>query len=376
MISPSEFIHELRKFGTNFFTGVPDSLLKHLCAYITDTTDIKGHIITANEGNAVALGCGHYLATSSIPMIYMQNSGEGNAINPLLSLADEEVYQIPLLLIIGWRGEPGVHDEPQHIKQGKVTIPLLETIGIPFQVLSNDVEEMRSQVVKAYTSMRTNLKPYCLIVKKGVFESYSITQKMTDDGEMTRERALELIVASAEEHAIIVSTTGMASRELYEIRERNKQSHEMDFLTVGSMGHASQIALGIALNKKNRQVICIDGDGSALMHMGAMAIIGTTHPENLMHIILNNGAHDSVGGQPTVGKRVDLMGVARSVGYGTVQRVRDEQTLKDAMASQMKGPHCIEVAICRGNRPDLGRPKKTPKENKSEFMHYLQKETR
>lgn len=375
MIAPSAFVQELQKQGTGFFTGVPDSLLKNLCAYITDSFDAEHHIIAANEGNAVGLAAGHYLATGTIPMVYMQNSGEGNAVNPLLSLADTDVYQIPLLLCIGWRGEPGVHDEPQHVKQGKVTLSLLESMGIPYQVLSSDEATMKAQVEQVYATMKAGHAPVALIVKKGLFAEYTLQQSVCVEGQLTREEALEIIVKHTAPHAIFVSTTGMASRELYEIRERHGEGHEKDFLTVGSMGHASQIALGIALNKKHRQVFCLDGDGAALMHLGGMAIIGTRKPENYFHIILNNGSHDSVGGQPTVGREVDMVGVSASLGYATSVKVTDESTLVDALSTKKTGPHCIEVLVKKGNRKDLGRPKSTPVENKQAFMHYIAEET-
>ena len=371
MIEPILFVMELKKQGTEFFTGVPDSLLKNLCAYITDNFDTEHHIIAANEGNAVALAVGHHLATGTIPMVYMQNSGEGNAVNPLLSLADKDVYQIPLLLCIGWRGEPGVHDEPQHVKQGKVTLSLLDTIGIPYKVLSGEPDEMKAQIEQAYSFMRSESAPYALIVQKGLFGDYTLQNAKNVDGLMGREETLELVVQNTLIDAIYVSTTGMASRELYEIRERTDEGHSKDFLTVGSMGHASQIALGIALCRKNRQVVCLDGDGAALMHLGGMAIIGTTKPENYVHIILNNGAHDSVGGQPTVGREVDLAGVAACLGYRSSVRVTTREQLIEALRQDEPGPRCIEVLVRKGNRKDLGRPKNTPVENKHAFMQYV-----
>ncbi|ADY12111.1 phosphonopyruvate decarboxylase [Sphaerochaeta globosa] len=371
MIVPSMFVGELQKQGTVFFTGVPDSLLKNLCAFINDAFDSEHHIIAANEGNAVALATGHHLASGTIPMVYMQNSGEGNAVNPLLSLADNEVYQIPLLLCIGWRGEPGVHDEPQHVKQGKVTLSLLDTMGIPYQVISADSDQLRVQVENAYSYMRLKSAPYALIVKKGLFEDYTPQHSRQIEGQMSRKEALELVVQHTAINAIYVSTTGMASRELYEIRERNGEGHQKDFLTVGSMGHASQIALGIALNKKERQVVCLDGDGAVLMHLGGMAIIGTKKPGNYVHVILNNGAHDSVGGQPTVGREVDLAGVASCLGYRSSIRVTTQEQLVDALKLNELGPRCIEVLVRKGNQKDLGRPKSTPVENKQAFMQYV-----
>lgn len=371
MIAPELFVGELQSRGTGFFTGVPDSLLKNLCAYITDAFDEKHHIIAANEGNAVALAVGHHLATGTIPMVYMQNSGEGNAVNPLLSLADGDVYRIPLLLCIGWRGEPGAYDEPQHVKQGKVTLSLLETMGIPFLILSSETDELKAQMEKAYAYMRSEGTPYALIIQKGLFGDYALKNARDVEGTMSREEALELVAKHTAHDAIYVSTTGMASRELYEIRERNGESHQKDFLTVGSMGHASQIALGIALSKKTRQVVCLDGDGAALMHLGGMAIIGTTKPENYVHIILNNGAHDSVGGQPTVGRDVDLASVALCLGYKASVKANTQKQLIDALKADGPGPRCIEVLVRKGNRKDLGRPKSTPVENKQAFMQYI-----
>ncbi len=371
MIAPQAFVEELQRYGTDFFCGVPDSLLKNLCAYITDTVDREHHIITANEGNAVALAAGHHLATGAIPFVYMHNSGQGNAINPLLSLADEDVYQIPMLLCVGWRGEPGVKDEPQHLKQGKVTLSLFEAAGIPYQVLSAEPEQMVAQISEAYASMQENSSPYALIIRKEVFSSYVLQQKTIVDGALVREEALEIVVDHLPPDAIVVSTTGMASRELYEIREKREEGHQKDFLTVGSMGHASQIALGIALAKKERLVVCIDGDGAALMHLGGAAIIANATPERFLHIILNNGSHDSVGGQPTVGRSVNLVGVLLSLGYAKAVQVKTEDELIEALSAAVAGPYCIEVLVKRGNRADLGRPKSTPVENKHAFMRYM-----
>jgi len=300
MINPKEFYEELRSQGIDFFTGVPDSSLKYLCAYVTDNTDKKNHIIAANEGNAIALAAGKYLATKKIPIIYMQNSGQGNSINPLASLIDSDVYSIPLLMLIGWRGEPGKKDEPQHVKQGKITLKLLETLGIPHEVLPENIEEAKSTIKKAFQYMTTNNAPYAIVIKKGSFEEYVLQNKVESNYDMSREDAIKILTDNLEERDIVVSTTGKASRELFEYREELWQGHEKDFLTVGSMGHSSSIALGIALSRPERAVYCFDGDGALIMHLGASAIIGQNAPSNFKHIILNNGVHDSVGGQPTV----------------------------------------------------------------------------
>lgn len=375
MIQPQAFVDAIKSRGTTFFTGVPDSLLKSLCAYITDTVDESHHIIAANEGNAIALGCGNYLATGNIPLVYMQNSGQGNAVNPLLSLADEDVYQIPTLLVIGWRGEPGIADEPQHKKQGKVTLSLLDTMGIPYQVLSDNHEEAMEQIALAYTTMKAQMAPYALIIRKNLFAEYILQTENQPLGAISREEAIMSIVEKAPASALFVATTGMASRELYEIRENKKQSHQSDFLTVGSMGHSSQIALGIALEKKDRMVFCLDGDGAALMHLGGMAIVGSREPQNYYHVILNNGSHDSVGGQPTVGREVSLVQVALSLGYKSAIQVSTKEELEAVLETMGEGPCCIEVLVRKGNRKDLGRPKSSPVENKHMFMQNLAEES-
>lgn len=376
MIDPADFLRQLHLHGTEFFTGVPDSLLKSLCAYITDTVDSQRHIIAANEGNAIALASGYHLASSTIPFVYMQNSGQGNAINPLLSLADEEVYKIPMLLCVGWRGEPTVKDEPQHVKQGKVTASLFEAMGIPCQVLSSDRFEMIDQIQEAYASIKKRSAPYALIIRKNTFSAYTRNSEANAFGSFTREEALRALIDGLRDDAIVVSTTGMASRELYELREARSEGHERDFLTVGSMGHASQIALGIALKETQRNVVCIDGDGSALMHLGGMAIIGSLGLDNYLHVIINNGAHDSVGGQPTVGKTVDFLAVAKGLGYKTVKRVESLHEISSFVSESHEGPVCVEIRVKKGNRSDLGRPKTTPVENKEAFMHYVSKEGR
>ena len=373
MIQPQYFFELLEKNGTGFFTGVPDSLLKNFCAYLTDTVDEKHHIIAANEGCSVGLAAGHYFATGRIPLVYMQNSGLGNAVNPLLSLADKEVYSVPLLLIIGWRGEPGVSDEPQHIKQGKVTCAMLDTMGVPYVVLESDEQKVAMQVKDAYKSIRANTAPFALIIRKGCFDSYALKSNKSVVAEMTREQAIGQIIAYAPSNAFFVSTTGMTSRELYELRDKYQQGHAQDFLTVGSMGHASQIALGIALHQQDKTVVCLDGDGAVIMHLGALSTIGTQKPKNMVHIVLNNGAHDSVGGQPTVGYKINLCAIAAACGYGKVVCV---STKKELMASLTNidadmMPVFIEVRVSKGARADLGRPKTSPVENKNAFMALL-----
>ena len=373
MINPSFLYEKLFQKGTDFFSGVPDSLLKSFCAYITDHVKGENHIIAANEGAAIGLASGYHLATGKIPLVYMQNSGIGNAVNPLLSLADSEVYQIPIILLIGWRGEPNVKDEPQHIKQGKVTLLLLEAMGIPYTVMADNETELEKQIEFMYNHFSKNNSPYALVAKKDTFSSYKL-KNISDTKEnltLTREKAIEEILCHSKEEEIYISTTGMASRELYELREKLGQKHNRDFLTVGSMGHASQIALGIALQKPESSITCLDGDGAVLMHLGSLAIIGNRKPQNFRHIVLNNGAHDSVGGQPTVGLETNIVAIAKACGYETAFSVRTVEELRFALKESKKYPTLIEVRICKGAREDLGRPKSSPIENKKAFMEII-----
>ena len=372
MIRPEFFIEQLRDNGIDCFAGVPDSLLKNICAYITDHFDAQHNIIAANEGAAVGLAAGHYLATGQPACVYMQNSGEGNIINPLASLTDPEVYNIPVLLLIGWRGRPGVHDEPQHVKQGKVTTGLLNTMGVNFDVLSKEEDEAEKQIAKAVEALKRK-EVYALVIEKDTFEDYKLQNVEQNDLTMSREEAIQTVAAALGEKDCIVSTTGMISRELFEYRAAMNQGHERDFLTVGSMGHASQIALGIAMAKPDRKVWCFDGDGAAIMHMGSMAIVANKAPKNYVHVVFNNGAHDSVGGQPTVGLKIDLPAVAKAVGYPYSYSVGNKAEL-DAMLNEVKnldGPVFVEVKVKKGNRKDLGRPTTTPIQNKEALMDFL-----
>jgi len=376
MISPKRFFDELKGHQIDFYTGVPDSLLKNLCAYITDNLPSSQHIIAANEGGAVGLAAGYHLATGKIPVVYMQNSGLGNTVNPLMSLTDKLVYNIPVLLVVGWRGEPGVKDEPQHRKQGLVTLPLLETMGIQYEVLTDDESQLAEQIGRAVAHMQATKEAFALVVKKGTFDSYKLQSDTASAFSLSRENAIKLVAGHVSSNDVIVSTTGMISRELFEYRAAMNHGHHQDFLTVGSMGHASQIALGIAINKPGRRVFCFDGDGATIMHAGNMAIIGSVAPSNYYHIVFNNGAHDSVGGQPTVGHQVDIPSVARAFGYKTVKTVDNESDLVQQLESltQEEAPLLLEIKVKKGARADLGRPTTTPIENKEALMAFLQKD--
>lgn len=374
MITSEFFIEKLHAEGIDFYAGVPDSLLKNVCAYITDHFDAAHNIIAANEGAAVGLAAGHFLATGNAGCVYMQNSGEGNAINPLASLTDKEVYNIPLLLLIGWRGKPGVHDEPQHVKQGKITIGLLNIMGINYDVLSKEEDKAAKQIEKAVEAVR-NKEVYALVIEKDTFEDYKLQNVEQNGLTLGREEAVQTVAAALGDRDCIVSTTGMISRELFEYRAAMNQGHERDFLTVGSMGHASQIALGIALEQPERRVWCFDGDGAAIMHLGSMAIVASKAPKNYIHVMFNNGAHDSVGGQPTVGLKIDLPAIAKAVGYANAFSVETKEELLEALkvVKTIYGPILLEVKVKKGNRKDLGRPTTTPIQNKEALMAFLSK---
>ena len=376
MIRPQFFIETLNGYGINCYAGVPDGLLKNICAYITDHFDDSHNIIAANEGAAIGLAAGHYLATGQPACVYMQNSGEGNIINPLASLTDPEVYNIPVLLLIGWRGRPGVHDEPQHIKQGKVTTGLLNVMGVNYEVLSKEEDKAAKQIGEAAKALAKK-EVFALVIEKDTFEDYKLQNVETNDLTMSREEAIRAVAAALGEKDCIVSTTGMISRELFEYRAAMNQGHERDFLTVGSMGHASQIALGIALAQPERRVWCFDGDGATIMHMGSMAIVANKAPKNYIHVVFNNGAHDSVGGQPTVGLKINLPAVAEAVGYAKTYSVSTKEALEECLTSSFlhdpsgKGPVLLEIRVKKGNRKDLGRPTTTPIENKEALMTFL-----
>jgi len=366
-----EFVKTL---GADFYTGVPDSQLKALCNYLIYTYGINGtnHIIGANEGNCVGLAAGYHLATGKVPVVYMQNSGEGNVINPVASLMNDKVYGIPCIFVIGWRGEPGVHDEPQHIFQGEVTCKLLDVMDIKYMIISKEttVEEVTSKM-ESFREELKNGKQVVFVVRKGAL-SFDGKVEYKNNNKMLREDIIKHIVAVSKEDTI-VSTTGKASRELFEIREANKEGHGHDFLTVGSMGHSSSIALEIALQKPNKKIWIIDGDGAALMHMGSMAVLAANKPNNIVHVLINNGSHETVGGQPTVMGGVDVVKVAEGCGYPNVISVDtfedlDKELLKAKDRNELS---LIEVKCSIGARDDLGRPTTTAKENKEAFMKAL-----
>ena len=348
-------------------------MLRPFCACVAEHTKKERHIIAANEGAAIGLAAGSYLASGRPALVYMQNSGLGNAINPLLSLADMSVYGIPMILMIGWRGEPGVKDEPQHVAQGQATTSLLNAIGVEHYQLPNDTAEATTMLNELRKQTIKDNKPVAVLVSKNTFADYHADENDDEPVTLSRERAIELILNQIKPDSSVVSSTGMISRELYELRDHFKQNHDTDFLTVGSMGHCSQIALGIAVTNSNKRVICLDGDGAAIMHMGSMAIVGQASSANLLHVILNNGRHDSVGGQPTCGLEINFTTIAEGCGYQLVRSANDETELINALdaMSDLEGPLLLDVRIGAGHRKDLGRPEISPQDQKRNFMRHL-----
>lgn len=360
--------------GSDFYTGVPDSQLKALCNYLMDTYGInpKHHIIAANEGNCTALAAGYHLATGKVPVVYMQNSGEGNIINPVASLLNDKVYAIPVVFIVGWRGEPGIHDEPQHIYQGEVTLKLLEDMDIKSFVIGKDTaDDEVEEIMAKFSKILATGKDVAFVIRKGALtDAPEVEYK--NGNHMVREEIIRHIVKVSGEDPI-VSTTGKASRELFETRVSNGQSHKYDFLTVGAMGHSSSIALGVAINKPDTRIWCVDGDGAVLMHMGSMAVVGANKPKNLIHIVINNSAHETVGGMPTVASGIDLTAVAKACGYPNAVCVDNFADFdKELEAAKNRNELTfIEVKSSIGARENLGRPTTTALENKQNFMEYL-----
>lgn len=363
--------------GIDFFTGVPDSYLKGLCneLYVRYGTDGAAHIVAHNEGGAIGLCAGHFLATGRPALCYMQNSGLGNTVNPLTSLTDFRVYRIPCLLVIGWRGEPGTKDEPQHVKQGAVTLSQLELLDIPYRILSADTADQEfERMFGDLLSVLKEQKTAALVIRKDALTT-SAKPGWGNAYPMARERAAEIILAHIGPRDILVSTTGKLSREVFELREKSGQPHDHDFLTVGSMGHASMIALRMAEECPDRLVWCLDGDGAAMMHLGAMPLIGQRHPANLIHVIINNGAHETVGGMPVCSGSLNITDLAKASGYAVILRADTETSLSAALRTitASEGPVLLEICCACGARADLGRPTSTPLQNRDALMNFITK---
>lgn len=370
MIGADLFVDEIEKLGIDFFTGVPDSQLKPFTNEIISRYGVgRKNVIAANEGNAVGLASGYYIATDKPGCVYLQNSGLGNIFNPVTSLTNEEVYGIPVLYVVGWRGEPDVHDEPQHVFQGKITLQTLELLNIKaFDIHKDITVEKMSEIFNEISHRFLNRESSALVIRKGALENKTKVQ-FSNHNTLVRESAIKKIIECIPKESLITSTTGKISRELYENRELNGEGHEKDFLTVGSMGHASSIALGQALSQKNKKIVCIDGDGAVIMHMGAMATIGAYEPVNLLHIVLDNSAHETVGGIPTISNKMDFVSIAKAVGYKEAYEVDNLNDLESVLKESVKKEKLIfiRVLVTLGSRENLGRPKEKPIDNLEKF---------
>jgi phosphonopyruvate decarboxylase len=360
---------KLSDSGIDFFTGVPDSLLKELSFFIESSVSKDRHIIAANEGNAIGIATGRYLATGSPACVYMQNSGFGNAINPLLSLADPSVFSIPMLIFVGWRGEPSTADEVQHQKQGGIMEDLLQALQIPF-FHSSHGSNFLDTLQLAINQMMSESTPVVVLISKDTFDHKIISKHKANHFELTRARALELVVESLDDECYTVSTTGFISRELFGIRSKSSSDIQNDFMVVGSMGHASSIAFGIALSNPQKKIICLDGDGAALMHLGALPVLAQNKSLDLLHILINNGAHGSVGNQLTVAQEIDLCGIALSSGYLKAIKAKTEEDLVNAMKylRNLDGIKFLEILVNTDYDESLKRPSVSPKENIKGFM--------
>ena len=370
MINVEEFVNYLRDINIDFFTGVPDSQLSSFADYVEENCN---NIIAANEGNALAIASGYNLSTGNFPLVYLQNSGLGNIVNPVTSLTHNDVYSIPVVYLIGWRGQPGVHDEPQHIKQGAITLDLLKLLDIEYVIINKETEfdELKKIFDESFIPKLNNGNSVAIVVSKGAFEEYKI--KKENDNILTREKAIQTIVDFLSDDDMVVSTTGKSSRELFEYREELKQSHGNDFLTVGSMGHSSSIALGVALNNPDKKIFCFDGDGAILMHMGSIALIGSKKPDNFHHVMFNNSAHESVGGLPTIMSDIDIGRIVLACGYKKVYNASNLNELNRVLPQFIEdnGPVFLNIDVNLESRKDLGRPTTTPIENKNDFMKKL-----
>ena len=369
MISTVNFIDELKRNSIDFFTGVPDSVLKKLSNKF-EKFDKNKHVLAFNEGSAIALGIGYHLATNKIPCIYLQNAGLGNAINPLVSIAHKNVYSIPLLMVIGWRGSPNrKKDEPQHNVKGKITRKLLSTLGIKNIVIKNKKDLLKLRKLIKFSKQK-KIPVACLIEQNSLVEKNkpSIKLKSNFGSNIERSDVIYELLHSIKNDTKIVSTTGYTSRELNQIRREKKLGRGKDFYMVGGMGHSSMVALGLSLKLK-KQIICLDGDGSLLMHMGSLRSAGIFAKKNFKHILLNNAVHESVGEQRTFSENLDFLKLVKKLGYRNSYKTSKKNKLKKIINIflKSKGPSFLEIKIKTGTIKNLTRPKNL-KNNKFNFQ--------
>ena len=369
MISVVDFSKKLSSLGFDTAIGVPDSTFKGLISYFSSQNGgVFKHLIASNECEDAAVASGYYLAHQRPALVYMQNSGFCKTLNPYTSLLSADVYSIPALLLVGWRGKPGKKDEPQHKMMGRIMLGLFNAMELEYTVLEESTWE--DQLEKARDYMGSKNRPYVIAIPKGLFDYFEIPQQDKNKAVLTREEALNIIVDNTSDDAVFISTTGKTSRELFETREQRKDYHGKDFYTVGSMGCASSIAFGVGLADSRKKIYILDGDGAALMQLGTMATIGHYKNSRIKHILLDNNAHESTGSQPTVSDSVNFPQIASACGYEYVESVENEEQLKKVLQQLENNGKLslLVVKVKKGSRPDLGRPTTTPKENRDAFI--------
>ena len=352
MIKVDALINLLKKNNTNFFTGVPDSVLKELSSYLKNK---RNHIIATNEGAAVSIGIGHYLSTKKIPCIYMQNSGLSNALNPLISIAHKKVYSIPLILVIGWRGSPRIKDEPQHNVKGKITQQLLKLLNIKYTVLKSNKDFAKFDKQIKYAKKSKSIVA-CLI-ERGTLQKIIKSNSKKDFYNLDKEFFLKKLLEELPSKSKVIASTGYNSRELMYLRKKFNFNNSKDFYMVGGMGHTSSVALGFSLSSKNK-TFCIDGDGSFLMHLGSIMTAGNFANKNFKYILLNNNTHDSVGGQSTNADNIDFDRLSKSLGFKKFYSIKKKQNLRKIIKNFIKinSPSFLEVKVTNSKIKKLPRP--------------------
>lgn len=367
------FYNQMTERGFDFFTGLPDSLLTDLIQCISEKHDPRKYVIGANEGTSMGLATGWHLATKKYPVLIMQNSGLGNIVNPFLSLVDPRVYKIPMLLLLAWRGEPGKKDEPQHKVQGEVMTSLLSDLGITYEVLPDFEEGSASALDLAKSHLQNKGSPFAFLIRRSTFLPYKRKEDVPSKYELSREEALDFLVDHIGKFDAIISGAGLTSRELLEFRDSRGPVLGQDFYCLGAKGHASSIAMGVALAKPSKMVYILDGDGSFFMHMGAAPQIGARKLSNLRHIIFNNHVHESAGGMPSAGDCIDFVKLAQGSGYTYAGSASTKQEIKQHLDNMknLNGSGLLEIKIRSFTRKDLKQLRVDPKDNKDQFMKFL-----
>lgn len=373
-MNTQQFGTELKNLGFDFYSGVPCSFLKYLINYAINECD---YVMAANEGDAVATSAGAYLAGKK-SVVLMQNSGLTNATSPLTSL--NYSFQLPVLGFVSLRGEPGLNDEPQHELMGQITGEMLTSMQVEWEYLANDIEEAKKQLQRANDAIENN-KTFFFVVKKGTFDEVALKpQNLTTtfakeikhsnlpEGLPTRTQALEVISNWADNKTALLATTGKSGRELFEIEDKPNNLY-----MVGSMGCISSMALGLAMANPSKKSVAIDGDGAALMRMGNLGTNGYYHPDNLLHILLDNNTHDSTGGQATISQNIDFAMVAHATGYPVAIKVNTIDELREELNNWSANPKAtfIHLRIAKGSPKELGRPTIKPFEVKERLMNFL-----